>query len=80
MVLKNGSVWQDYIHCTQVATVGNTTTARVLDGCNSPLLPMSGVSKKGRIRPCSDHCVEYLWLQLHAQHLGLDLEGEDIRT
>jgi len=34
---------QDYAHRrTQVGAVGNTTTARVLDECNSPLLPMSG--------------------------------------
>jgi hypothetical protein len=33
---------QDYVHRTQVATVDNTTTARVPDECNSPSLPMSG--------------------------------------
>jgi len=34
---------QDYVHRrTQVGAVGNTTTARVLDECNSPSLPMSG--------------------------------------
>jgi len=34
---------QDYAHRrTQVGAVGNTTTARVLDECNSPSLPMSG--------------------------------------
>ena len=56
---------QDYAHRrTQVATVGNTTMAQVLGGCTSPSLPMSGssVTKKGRVRPCSDHCAEYLWL------------------
>ena len=65
---------------TQMATAGNTTMARVLDGCNSPSLPMSGVSNKSRVRPFSDHCAEYLWLQFRAQHLGLNLEGKDIRT
>jgi len=34
---------QDYAHRrTPVGAVGNTTTARVLDECNSPSLPMSG--------------------------------------
>jgi len=34
---------QDYAHRrTQVGAVGNTTTARVLDECNSPSLPMRG--------------------------------------
>ena len=34
---------QDYArHRTQVATVDNTTTARVLNECNSPSLSMSG--------------------------------------
>jgi len=34
---------QDYAHRrTQVGAVGNTTTARVLDECNSPSLPMPG--------------------------------------
>jgi hypothetical protein len=34
---------QDYAHRTQVATVDNTTTARVPDECNSPSLPMPGL-------------------------------------
>jgi hypothetical protein len=34
---------QDYAHRrTQVATAGNTMTARVLDECSSPSLPMPG--------------------------------------
>jgi len=42
-----GKNWEgavlDYAHRrTQVGAVGNTTTARVLDECNSPSLPMLG--------------------------------------
>jgi hypothetical protein len=64
---------QDYAHRrTQVATVGNTMTARVLDECNSPSLPIWSKCKKGRVRPCSDHRAKYLSLQFRAQHPSFD--------
>ena len=34
VVLKIGSVWRNYVHRTQVATVGNTMTAGVLVICH----------------------------------------------
>ena len=70
-------VCSEYVHRhTQVGTIDNTTTAWVLDECNSPLLlsanVWSNVSKEGRVSSCSDHCAEYLSLKFRAQHLGFD--------
>lgn len=71
-----GKNWEgavrDYALRTQATTVGNTTTARVLDEGNSPSLEKRHecVSNGGRVRPCSDHRAEYLSLQFRAQRPG----------